>query len=139
MLTARSIRPAVSILSIFLLALAAIACCPQTAFAATKVITDADKGGVVHLRLGDTLELRLKSNPSTGFMWYVEKESTPLLKLAHQSQTDITEPGEGRPVYQVFRFEPRRGGDGVLRLHYVRSWEKPAPDDEQFDIHVVIE
>ena len=139
MLTARSIRPAVSILSIFLLALAAIACCPQTAFAATKVITDADKGGVVHLRLGDTLELRLKSNPSTGFMWYVEKESTPLLKLVHQSQTDVTEPGEGRPVFQVFRFEPRRGGDGVLRLHYVRSWEKPAPDDEQFDIHVVIE
>ena len=139
MLTARSIRPAVSILSIFLLALAAIACCPQTAFAATKVITDADKGGTVHLRLGDTLELRLKSNPTTGFMWYVEKESTPLLKLAHQSQTDITEPGEGRPVYQVFRFEPRRGGDGVLRLHYVRSWEKPTPDDEQFDIRVVIE
>ena len=139
MQTARSIRPAVSVLSIFLLALAAIACCPQTAFAATKVITDADKGGVVHLRLGDTLELRLKSNPSTGFMWYVEKESTPLLKLAHQSQTDITEPGEGRPVYQVFRFEPRRGGDGVLRLHYVRSWEKPTPDDEQFDIRVVIE
>jgi inhibitor of cysteine peptidase len=139
MQTARSIRPAVSVLSIFLLALAAIACCPQTAFAATKVITDADKGGTVHLRLGDTLELRLKSNPTTGFMWYVEKESTPLLKLAHQSQTDITEPGEGRPVFQVFRFEPRRGGDGVLRLHYVRSWEKPAPDDEQFDIHVVIE
>jgi inhibitor of cysteine peptidase len=139
MQTARSIRPAVSVLSIFLLALAAIACCPQTAFAATKVITDADKGGVVHLRLGDTLELRLKSNPSTGFMWYVEKESTPLLKLVHQSQTDVTEPGEGRPVFQVFRFEPRRGGDGVLRLHYVRSWEKPAPDEEQFDIHVVIE
>lgn len=139
MLTARSIRPIVSVLSIFLLAFAAIVCLPQTAFAATKVITDADKGGVVHLRLGDTLELRLKSNPSTGFMWYVEKESTPLLKLAHQSQTDITEPGEGRPVYQVFRFEPRRGGDGVLRLHYVRSWEKPAPDEEQFDIHVVIE
>ena len=139
MQTARSIRPAVSVLSIFLLALAAIACCPQTAFAATKVITDADKGGVVHLRLGDTLELRLKSNPSTGFMWYVEKESTPLLKLVHQSQTDVTEPGEGRPVFQVFRFEPRRGGDGVLRLHYVRSWEKPTPDDEQFDIRVVIE
>jgi inhibitor of cysteine peptidase len=139
MQTARSIRPTVSVLSIFLLAFAAIVCLPQTAFAATKVITDADKGGVVHLRLGDTLELRLKSNPSTGFMWYVEKESTPLLKLVHQSQTDVTEPGEGRPVFQVFRFEPRRGGDGVLRLHYVRSWEKPAPDEEQFDIHVVIE
>ena len=139
MQTARSIPPTVSVLSIFLLALATVVCRPQTAFAATKVVTDADKGGVVRLRLGDTLEVSLKSNPSTGFMWYVEKESTPLVKLVHQSQTDVTEPGEGRPVFQVFRFEPRRGGDGVLRLHYVRSWEKPAPDDEQFDFHVVIE
>ena len=139
MLTARSIRPTVSVLSFLLVALAAIVCLPHTAFAATKAVTDTDKGGTVRLRLGDTLEVSLKSNPTTGFMWYVEKESTPLLKLAHQSQTDITEPGEGRPVFQVFRFEPRRGGDGVLRLHYVRSWEKPAPDDEQFDIHVVIE
>lgn len=139
MLTAQSIRQAVSALLISLVALAAITCLPQTAFAATKAITDADKGGVVHLRLGDTLEVSLKSNPTTGFMWYVEKESTPLLKLHHQSQTDVTEPGEGRPVFQVFQFETRHGGDGILRLHYVRSWEKPTPDDEQFDIRVVIE
>ncbi|MFY9853602.1 MAG: protease inhibitor I42 family protein [Terracidiphilus sp.] len=139
MLTARSIRPTVSVLSTFLLALAAIVCFPYTAFAATKAVTDADKGGVVRLRLGDTLEVSLKSNPSTGFMWYVEKESTLLLKLAHQTQTDVTEPGEGRPVFQVFRFEPKHGGGGVLRMHYVRSWEKPTPDDEQFDIRVVIE
>ncbi|MGA2833315.1 MAG: protease inhibitor I42 family protein [Terracidiphilus sp.] len=139
MLTARSYRPAVSVLSILLLAMAANVCLPHRAFAATKAITDADKGGVVHLKLGDTLEVSLKSNPTTGFMWYVEKESTPLLKLHHQSQTDVTEPGEGRPVFQVFQFEPKRSGDGVLRLHYVRSWEKPTPDDEQFDIRVVIE
>ena len=129
MLTARSYRPAVSVLSILLLAMAANVCLPHRAFAATKAITDADKGGVVHLKLGDTLEVSLKSNPTTGFMWYVEKESTPLLKLHHQSQTDVTEPGEG----------PRQSGDGTLRLHYVRSWEKPTPDDEQFDIRVVIE
>ncbi len=72
-------------------------------------------------------------------MWYLEKESTPLLKLARQSQTDATEPGEGRPVVQVFQFEPRLSGEGVLRLHYVRSWERPKPDDERFEIHVVIE
>jgi inhibitor of cysteine peptidase len=139
MLTARSIRPAVSVLLISLVALAAIVCLPQTAFAATRVVTDDDKGGTVRLRLGDKLEARLKSNPSTGYMWYIEKESTPLLKLAHQTQTDIEEPGVGRPVFQVFTFEPKHIGKGVLLMHYVRSWEKPTPDDEQFDIHVVIE
>src|ERR1035437_4945397 len=90
-----------------LLALLTIAGLSQAAFAATKVITDADKGGKVHLKASDTLELRLKSNPSTGYMWYVEKESTPLMKLHHQSQTEPTERGVGRPIFQVFTFEAR--------------------------------
>jgi predicted secreted protein len=112
---------------------------PQTASAADKVITDADKGGTIHLKTGESFELRLGSNPSTGYMWYLKKESTPLVKLAHQSQTEATEPGVGRPVFQVFRFEAKRPGEGVLLMHYVRSWEPPTPEDEQFDLHIVVE
>jgi inhibitor of cysteine peptidase len=142
MLSDRSVRRLYSLRWLLLLVLVAIACSAQTAFAATKVITDADKGGVVHIKLLDRLEVRLSANPSTGFMWFIEKESTPLLKLVHQSQTEAeqsTKPAVGRPIFQVFQFEPRRAGDGVLRLHYVRSWEKPTPDDEQFEIRVVVE
>jgi inhibitor of cysteine peptidase len=130
---------------IFLLVMVTIACFSQAALAATKVITDADKGSVVHIKFVDRLELRLKANPSTGYMWYIEKESTPLLKLVHQTQTEVPVPVEekpglvGQPVFQVFTFEPRHAGDGALRLHYVRSWEKPTPDDERFEIRVVIE
>jgi inhibitor of cysteine peptidase len=138
MLSDRLIRRIDSARWIVLLAVVAVTCLPQAAFAATKVITDANKGGVVHLKTGDTLELRLKSNPSTGFMWYVQPKSTPLLKLLRQSQTEPTKPGVGRPIFQVFQFEPRHSGDGILRLHYVRSWEKPTPDEDQFEIHVVI-
>lgn len=129
----------------WLLVLAAMACFAQASFAATKVVTDADKGGVIHIKFLDRLEVRLKANPSTGFMWYIEKESTPLLKLVHQTQTEVPVPVEekpglvGQPVFQIFTFEPRRVGDGALRLHYVRSWEKPTPDDEKFEIRVVIE
>ena len=129
----------------WLLVLVAIACLSQAALAATKVITNADKGGVVHIKFVDRLELRLKSNPSTGYMWYVEKDSTPLVKLHHQSQTEIPVPAEeqpgqvGQPVFQVFTFEPRHTGTGELKLHYVRSWEAPTPEDEKFEIRVVIE
>jgi len=128
-----------------LLSLVAIACISQAALAATKVITDTDKGGVVHMKFDDRLEVRLKANPSTGYMWYIEKESTPLLKLVHQTQTEVPVPAEeqpglvGRPVFQVFTFEPRHRGDGALKLHYVRSWEPPTPEDERFEIRVVIE
>jgi inhibitor of cysteine peptidase len=140
-----SLRRVHSVRWIFLLVVVAIICSAQAALAATKVITDADKGGVVHIKLVDRLELRLKANPSTGYMWYIEKESTPLLKLVHQTQTEVPVPPEeqpgvvGRPVFQVFTFEARHIGNGVLRLHYVRSWEKPTPDDERFEINVVIE
>lgn len=135
----RSWRCQRSIRLYFLFVLLAAALFSQAAFAATKVITDAGKGSTVHLKAGDTLELRLKANPSTGFMWRLQKNSTPLLKLTGQSQTEPTQPGVGRPVFQVFEFQATRPGDGMLLLHYVRSWEKPAPDDEQFQVHVVVE
>ncbi len=124
---------------IALLAFLAIAFSSQAAIAATKVVTDADKGGEVHLKVGDTLEVRLKSNPSTGFMWYVHKESTSLLKLLRQTTDEAEKPGAGQPVLQIFQFEARQRGSGILLLHYVRSWEKPAPDEERFQIHVFIE
>jgi len=108
-------------------------------FAATKVVTDDDKGSDVQIKVGDTLEVRLTSNPSTGYMWYVHPKSTILLKLTGQTQTEATEPGVGRPVVQVFTFKPKRAGDGILLLRYVRSWEKPALGEEQFTLHVVIE
>ena len=78
-------------------------------------------------------------------MWYLKKESTHLLKLTGQSETKPPEPAAGQPVMvgqpivQVFEFLARQPGDGVLLLHYVRSWEAPSPDEQQFQVHVVVE
>jgi inhibitor of cysteine peptidase len=125
---------------LFLVAFAVLVATSKTSFAASKVIiTEADKGGEVHLKLGDRLELRLKSNPSTGYMWSVQPRSTPLLKLLRQSQIKAVEPGVGRPIVQIFTFEAHRRGTGVLLLRYARSWETTAPDEEQYQIHVLIE
>jgi inhibitor of cysteine peptidase len=135
----RQCRWLVSARRLALLALVAVVFAPQAGFAATRMISGADNGGEVHLKTGATLELRLKSNPSTGYMWQVEPGSTPLLKLVRQSQTKAAELGVGRPIVQIFLFKAVRSGDGVLQLHYVRSWEKSAPDEERFEIHVFIE
>jgi inhibitor of cysteine peptidase len=112
---------------------------PAVAGAETKVVTDADKGGTVTIKMGDVLEVRLSSNPSTGYAWYLEKQSTALLKLTGQTQTQATQPGVGRPVVQIFDFAPTGKGTGVLLLHYVRSWMNPDPNEEQFSLHVTIE
>lgn len=119
-------------------ALLALSCFLQPACAANRVVGDADKGALVQLKLGDTLEVRLQSNPTTGYQWYVHPRSTPLLKLIGQSQTQAQQPGVGRPGVQIFRFQAVAAGQGVLLLRYVRAWQKALPKEEQFDLQVSI-
>ena len=110
----------------------------QAVTAATRVITDADNGGSVHLRMGDILEVHLRSNPTTGYMWHVHPKSTRLLRLVGQSQTQAREPGVGRPLLQVFRFQAVAIGDGVLLLHYIRAWERQLSYEEQYSVRISI-
>jgi inhibitor of cysteine peptidase len=132
-------RPFQAALWLFFVTLLLLVFCAPLSSAATKVVTDADKGGTVEIKMGDALEVRLNSNPTTGYEWYVHKQSTTLLKLASQTQTEATQPGVGRPIVQIFEFAPKATGTGVLLLHYVRSWENADPNEEQFNLHVTIE
>lgn len=123
----------------FVFILLALFLSARSSRAATIVVTDADKGNDVQMKVGDTLEVRLAANPTTGYMWFIHPKSTAMLKLIGQKEIGATEPGVGRPIVQIFNFQPRRSGDGILLLHYVRSWEKPALGEEQFTLHVIVE
>ena len=129
---------AVSAFWLLLLLVVALARSTFTASAATRILTDSDKGAKISIVYGDQIELRLASNPSTGYMWYVHPKSTSLVKLISQSETDSKLPGVGRPGVQIFHFVAREKGDGVILLHYVRSWDPPDPNEKQFDLHVSI-
>jgi predicted secreted protein len=139
MFVARMHRKSAAHSWLLLAALFLLAICPAVARAATKIVTDADKGGTITIKMGDVLEVRLSSNPSTGYAWYVQKQSTALLKLTGQSQTQATQPGVGRPIVQIFDFAPTGKGTGVLLLHYVRSWESTGPNEEQYSLHLTIQ
>jgi inhibitor of cysteine peptidase len=117
-----------------------LACAALSALEAGKTVTDKDNGTAVHLKTGEMLEVRLGSNPSTGFAWYIMKGSTTLLKLTSQSQAGPPNNGMvGQPVVQIFNFKAVDKGSDDLMLHYVRSWEAPKPDDKQFILHVTVE
>jgi inhibitor of cysteine peptidase len=131
----RGFRPACWVL---VFAIAGV-CGSAPATAQTSKIGDAANGTTLHLKMGDTLEVRLTSNPSTGYLWYLQPKSTALVKLDGQSQTEPEQPGVGRPIFQIFRFTARRAGRGDLRLHYVRSWEPPQDNEQQFTVHIEIE
>lgn len=121
------------------LPLAVLVCArPALPDSAPRAFTDADKGAAVQLKVGETFEVRLKSNPTTGYAWSLAPESTPLVRLTARSRTEPVGPGVGRPIMQIFDFQAARRGQGVLFLHYVRSWEKPAQGEQRFDLHLTI-
>ena len=125
------------------LAMLMLVCGIQTALAAVRILTDSDKGAKIVLHDGDQIELRLSSNPSTGYRWYLHADSTPLMNLVSQSEAPSKEPGVGRPIVQIFRFEAVKMGDGILLLRYARSpysrsSDKPDPDEQQFDVRLTI-
>jgi len=126
-------------LRLFLIVLFPIVCQTQAAYAETKVATDADKGNYIQVKVGDVLEVRLNASPATGFKWYVHPKSTALLHLTAETQTAGAEPAADRPQVQVFTFEIKKKGDGILLMRYAPAKEKPQLGEEQYSLHVIID
>jgi len=115
-----------------------LACHAGQSSHSTHNVTESDKGSEVALRVGDILEVRLRSQPGTGYKWYVHPNSSSLLTLIDETQTKPLTSGFDRPVIQVFRFGAKRRGSGILLLHYIRPWEGARPDEETYNVRVSI-
>jgi inhibitor of cysteine peptidase len=99
----------------------------------------AANGSQRRLHRGDVLVVRLPSNPSTGYTWKVCCGTRTLLVVA--SRTYLPPRDEqlvGAPGKAVLRFRAVKAGKTVLRLHYVRSWEKGAVPARTFALRVTV-
>jgi predicted secreted protein len=108
-----------------LLAVAALVCAAVavgTASAGTIRIGKQANGKSVRLTVGDLLEVRLASNPSTGSSWEVAAVALPVLRiaeLAYKAPPQTDPPTLGRPGTEILTFRARSRGRTVLRLEYV--------------------
>ncbi len=116
---------------------------PQSRGSVTKsatsivTITDADNGKDVDLPAGDTLIVRLKSNPSTGYSWAIKGDPSPL-RLGKSSTKKNSQTGHaaGTPVTQEFRLSATSAGMASLTLEYRRPWEYTAGPAKKFHVQV---
>jgi C1A family cysteine protease/predicted secreted protein len=114
------------------------------------VIDSEHEGGEVQLHEGETLVIRLESNPSTGYGWEVAQpllssDSLPVLRQTGDEYQPCEESGPsyaegdgpllGAPMTQVLRFQALRAGQTSLDLVYRRPWEDVPPLDS-FSIEV---
>lgn len=77
------------------------------------------------MKVGETFEISLETNASTGFQWQVHEKSDNITVLGNQVQSspsDSNRPLVGAPSQQLWVFKAAAAGEAKIQLVYVRVW-----------------
>jgi inhibitor of cysteine peptidase len=100
----------------------------------------ADKhnnGQTVRLSVGDTLELHLPENPTTGYLWVTTTIDNALLaEMAHDFIPPTTD-AYGAGGMRILRYRALSRGHSPLELALRREWEPENPIDH-FRLDVIV-
>jgi inhibitor of cysteine peptidase len=108
------------------------------ASAETFVVTEMKTEEVVTMSVGDTLDVVLQSNPSTGYSWNLMSSISPWLVLANR-QYKASSSLAGAPGFSTYRFVAVSPGHCDIVLDYKRVWEKDIPPVKTFAVSVCVE
>ena len=96
--------------------------------APVQTFTDPQSGTDITLRPGGKLNLKLDSNPTTGYFWYLKDiDASQIDQLSDEYNADPAPEGlVGGGGHQLFVFEALATGKSNLVLSYERSPEDVA-------------
>lgn len=98
--------------------------------------SEIDQG--VGLEVGDTLEVVLPANPSTGYAWEVGFYNESVLKPYGDPEFSSSSGNLGAEETQKLHFEAIGEGETELVLVYRRSFEDEGVDPQTFQVDVVV-
>jgi inhibitor of cysteine peptidase len=112
---ARSSQKFTMLIGVVALALLVAACSSSS----TVEVGPSDDGTTVDLSEGDTLEVQLEGNPTTGFNWQVaETIDTAVLEQDGDPTFDADAELAGSPGVVTLRFKAVGSGSSPLNLEY---------------------
>jgi inhibitor of cysteine peptidase len=104
-------------------------------------LVEADSGGHYTVKAGDTIEVAIAGNPTTGYEWTALDDDSGLLELvgdpayvADETDSDIV--GSGGTY--TFTFTAAAAGEATIELSYARGWESVQPL-KTFKVTVTVE
>ena len=102
-------------------------------------LTEKDAGSTVDMKVGDTLQVMLEGNPTTGYDWEMASGDEAVLEQLGAStfKADSDLVGAGGQV--TLRFKAVAAGQTTLQLVYHRPWETDEPPAETFEVTVIVE
>ena len=101
-------------------------------------VDEHNSGDTIHVLPGETIRVRLRSNPSTGFSWALGPIEDGFFEVESKFEADPHREGEaGYGGCEIWTFEAGQSGETEISLSYARSWEDKEPA-KTFKLHVVI-
>ena len=103
----------------------------------TRVTADAS-GTTVTLHVGDTLEIQLDGNPTTGYGWEIIPDESGVLTVTGDPTYTADSELIGSGGTYLFSLTADEAGEADVNLVYSRSWEADVAPASSFTLHVVV-
>jgi inhibitor of cysteine peptidase len=103
------------------------------------VVSESNYGKSIQVFVGQKLQVRLASNPTTGYSWSVRE--TPAQLQLTKSDYAADPQGKNAPGvarYQTVEFMAKSAGKGELKLGYRRPREKDTPPARTFSVTITV-
>ncbi len=120
---------------IIVMSISFLVCNPAYPVATPKTVT------AIHLKVGQTHRLELKSNPTTGYSWYPTKkiEKNPIIQLVKSGYEADKAHLVGSGGTQYWEIKGKKAGNYNLTLQYKRPWEKKTKAAEVKKFVITVE
>jgi inhibitor of cysteine peptidase len=96
-------------------------------------------GQTITVKPGETIELKLAGNPTTGFDWIVQELDTSVLSQSGEYSYKADSNLIGSGGVMTFKFKAEAAGTTTLTLYYMRAWEKDVEPAQVFSVTVIVE
>jgi inhibitor of cysteine peptidase len=98
-------------------------------------IDENANGETLDVTTGESVEVRLSENPTTGFRWHLIADGSPTCAIVEDSfSSEVRPPGKGG--IHTWKFEAVRAGESDIELQYRRRWETGVDAKKRFRLHV---
>jgi inhibitor of cysteine peptidase len=102
-------------------------------------ITEADANRKIALSVGQELILRLESNRSTGYSWFLAGSDHPILTNLGRPAYKVGGKLPGAGGVETWTLRATKSGSEILKFEYRRPWEKKAAPAKTLLFHVTVQ
>jgi len=97
-----------------------------------------DSGSAIKMKPGDTVEIVLDTNPTTGYQWKALPWDTEIIEQMDKPVYKSRSKAIGSGGELTFYFKALSTGQTLLKFIYFRAFEKDVPPVKSFEVTIEV-